>query len=220
MKVAGIAIGGIAEIPYRGKKVKTGIFKTPISGPITLGPEGLEGDIQVDRKNHGGSDKAVYAYSLENLHHWSRLRNEPDYAPGHMGENLTLEGLDDHEVSIGDQLEVGSALLEITQPRVPCFKLGIRMQEPKFVGEFLTSGRTGFYLRVIRGGLIKTGDQVTRIHEDPLKVSIPNAMKALIKGPEQAFWIAQVLSVPALSLAWRKDLEERAQHIEAYGASP
>ena len=220
MNIAGIAIGGIEEIPYRGKKVKTGIFKKPISGPIFLGREGLEGDIQVDRKNHGGPDKAAYAYCLENLRYWSNLRKEPDYAPGHMGENLTLEGLDDHAVSIGDQFQMGSAIVEVTQPRVPCFKLGIRMQKPQFVGEFLTSGRTGFYLRVIQEGLIETGDAVIRIHEDCRKVSIPNAMKALIKGPDQAFWIAQALSVPALSAAWREDLEERAQNIDTGETSP
>ena len=220
MKIAGIAIGGIEEIPYRGKKIKTGIFKKPISDPIFLGQEGLAGDIQVDRKNHGGPDKAVYAYSLENLRYWSKLRNEPDYASGHMGENLTLEGLDDHTVSIGDQFKIGSAIVEVTQPRVPCFKLGIRMEKPQFVGEFLTSGRTGFYLRVIHEGLIGLGDGVTRIHQDPRKVSIPNAMKALIKDTDQAYWITQTLSVPALSKAWREDLEERIQSMDTKGASP
>jgi MOSC domain-containing protein YiiM len=220
MKIAGIAIGEIEEISYRGKKVKTGIFKKPLHRPIFLGREGLEGDVQVDKKNHGGPDKAVYAYSLENLRYWSKIRSEPDYAPGHMGENITLEGLDDHEVAIGDQFQMGSAIVEVTQPRVPCFKLGIRMQHPKFVGEFLTSGRSGFYLRVLQEGLIQGGDTVTRIHADPHKVSIPNAMKALIKGPDQAFWIAQALSVPALSTAWREDLEERAQNIHAEGDSP
>ena len=220
MKIAGIAIGSVEEISYRGKKVKTGIFKKPVQHPIFLGREGLEGDIQVDKKNHGGPDKAVYAYGLENLHYWSRLREEPDYAPGHMGENLTIEGLVDQEVSIGDQFQMGSAIVEVTQPRVPCFKLGIRMQHPKFVGEFLTSGRTGFYLRVLQEGRIQVGDAVTRIHADPQKVSIPNIMKALIKGPDQAFWIAQALSVPALSTAWREDLEERAQNIHAEGDSP
>lgn len=220
MKIAGIAIGGIEEIPYRGKKVKTGIFKKPVSEPLFLNREGLEGDIQVDLKNHGGPDKAVYAYSLENLRYWSQLRNEPDYEPGHMGENLTLEGLDDHAVCIGDQFRIGAAVVEVTQPRVPCFKLGIRMQKPQFVGEFLTSGRTGFYLRVIQEGRIQTGDGVTQIHADALKVSIPNAMKALIKGPDQHYWILQALKVPALSTAWREDLEARARSLDSEGASP
>ena len=217
MKIAGIAIGGIDEIPYRGKKVKTGIFKKPVAGKLFLGREGLEGDIQVDRKNHGGPDKAIYAYGLENLRYWSNLRGEPDYLPGHMGENLTIEGLSDHDVSIGDRFQVGSAILEVTQPRVPCFKLGIRMQKPQFVGEFLTSGRTGFYLRVIQEGRIETGDVVTQIHEASLKVSIPNAMKALVQGPEQAFWIAQALKTTALSAAWREDLEARARHLDIEG---
>lgn len=218
MKIFGIAVGQIEEIPYRGKKVKTGIFKKKVSGPIFLGREGLEGDIQADRKNHGGPDKAVYAYSLENLRYWSQLRAEPDYEPGHMGENITLEALDDHAVSIGDRFQMGSAIVEVTQPRVPCFKLGIRMQEPQFVGKFLNSGRTGFYLRVIQEGLIEAGDRVTRIHEDALTVSIPNAMKALVKGPDQGFWIAQALNVPALSTAWREDLKARAHPIDTEGA--
>lgn len=217
MRVTGIAIG-LREIhAYNGKPVETGIFKNPIEGPIAVGPEGLEGDHQVDRKNHGGIDKAVYAYSLENLAFWASRRNDPFYAPGHVGENLTIEGLDDHSVAIGDRFRIGETLLEVTQPRVPCFKLGLRMADAGFVEEFLKSGRTGFYLRVLESGHIRQGDFVTKTLEDPLAVSIPNAMKALIKGPDQYHWIQRVLRVPALSVAWREDLETRALKFSAKG---
>jgi MOSC domain-containing protein YiiM len=210
MKIAGIAIGQIETVLYRGKNVKTGIYKQPLEGPIQVGPQGLEGDHQVDLKNHGGTDKAVYAYSLENLAFWAAERGDGPYLPGHVGENLTIQGLDDHDVAIGDRFRAGETLMEVTQPRVPCFKLGIRMQDHRFVETFLQSGRTGFYLRVIQPGRIQGGDAFEKIIEDPKAVSIPNAMKALLKGPDQLHWIQRVLEVPALSAAWREDLEARA----------
>lgn len=214
MKIFGLAVGGIETISYRGKSVRTGIYKQSVSGPIYLGPMGVAGDTQVDLKNHGGEDKAVYAYGLENLRFWSELRGEAPYAPGHMGENLTIEGLDDEKVAIGDRFRIGETLLEVTQPRVPCFKLGIRMGDPRFVEAFLRSSRTGFYLRVLESGWVSLEDAVTCIHEDPLKISIADAMKALLKGPEQRDWIQRVLEVPALSTAWREDLEQRAHSLE------
>jgi MOSC domain-containing protein YiiM len=215
LKIFGLALGGIETLSYRGKSVRTGIFKTPVEGPIWLGKTGVADDVQVDLKNHGGVDKAVYAYSLENLRHWSSLRGEPAYAAGHLGENLTLEDLDDHAVHLGDQFQIGETLLEVTQPRVPCFKLGIRMNDMRFVETFLRSGRTGFYLRVLQEGWVYRGDSVIGLHQDPHQVSIPDAMKALLKGPEQKHWIQRALEVPALSAAWREDLETRLHSTDS-----
>lgn len=219
MKIIGIAIGDIETVSYRGKNVKTGIYKQPLKGPVRVGPEGLEGDHQVDLKNHGGIDKAIYAYSLENLSFWAETRRDGPYLPGHVGENLTIQGLNDHDVAIGDRFRVGETLMEVTQPRVPCFKLGIRMQDHRFVETFLNSGRTGFYLRVIQPGIIQGGDVFEKTFEDPRAVSIPNAMKALLKGPDQLHWIQRVLDVPALSAAWREDLEARALKFVPEGHS-
>ena len=209
MRVAGLAIGGLETLLYRGKTVKTGLFKRPVEGPLTLGEEGVEGDLQADRRHHGGRDKAVYLYSLENLVYFATLRGDAPYPPGYFGENLTLEGLDDHTVHLGDQFEIGSTLIEVTQPRVPCFKLGLRMKDPRFVGTFMKSGRTGFYARILREGQVHLGDPVRCVRTDPLKVSIPVAMQALLKGPKHREVLQKVLAVPALSKAWRDDLLSR-----------
>lgn len=211
MQLVSVSVGSIQSIPYRGQQVKTGIFKTPIDTRVDVGVEGIALDIQVDRKNHGGADKALYAYGLENLAFWAAERGDSAYLPGHMGENLTIEGLDDHAIHLGDRFRIGTTLLEVTQPRVPCFKLGVRMGDGKFVGQFLKSGRTGFYLRVLEVGSLGAGDRVERTSTDPAKISIPDAMRAILPLPEQKHWIAKVLEVPALSEAWRADLMERLE---------
>jgi MOSC domain-containing protein YiiM len=209
MKIAGVSMGKVSIVQYRGKSVQTGIFKTSSEGPVFVSFDGLLEDVQVDRKNHGGPDKAIYAYSLENLKYWAELRLDSTYPAGHMGENLTIEGLDDHQVYIGDRFRMGGVTLEVTQPRVPCFKLGIRMADARFVAQFLSSGRTGFYLRVLEEGTLKKGDPVIKIYTDSSGVSIPDAMKAILAGPDQVYWIQKVLDVQALSNAWREDLHKR-----------
>ena len=209
MRLISVSVGSIQSIPYRGQQVKTGIYKAVVNSRVHVQLEGISQDVQVDRKNHGGPDKALYAYGLENLAYWSHQRADVSYLPGHMGENLTIQGLDDRRIHIGDRFRVGTALLEVTQPRVPCFKLGVKMGDPKFVGAFLKSGRTGFYLRVIERGELGAGDDFEPAHMDGHGVSIADAMKAIIPGTDQLEWIRKVLSVDALSEAWREDLQKR-----------
>lgn len=209
ISVLSVNLGKSKTILHQDRLIETGIYKSPAAGPVRVDQEGVIGDIQVDRKNHGGPDKALYAYSWENYHYWAKARGENLYDPGHFGENLTASNLADDAVHIGDILSVGETLLQITQPRVPCFKLGLKFGDPGFVGEFLTSGRTGFYLRVLEEGEIRKGDSIKRRSQDKLAVTISDAMKALIKGADQHLWIERVLAVEALSSAWRDDLERR-----------
>ena len=211
MKVIAISAGGSKTVTYRGERVETGIFKSAIESPVDIDLEGIATDTQVDRKNHGGPDKALYVYSLENLNFWARSRGDAPYPPGHLGENLTVEGLDDGDIMIGDVFDIGTARLEVTQPRVPCFKLGLRMDDPGFVAEFLYSGRTGFYCRVLQTGQISVGDLMHRSARPQDSIRIDEAMKCLIKGPEQIDWIHRALKVDALSAAWREDLQKRLQ---------
>jgi MOSC domain-containing protein YiiM len=174
---------------------------------------GFLGDAQVDRKNHGGPDKAIYVYTAENYRHWEHLHGVPEYPHGQFGENLTVTGLPDEAVHIGDIFAIGRAVMQVTQPRVPCFKLGIKFGNPRFVADFLASGRTGFYCRVLEAGWVRTGDAITLETADPGRLSVRDAMHALISGPEQADWIAKVLAIDALSAAWRVDLtQRRKQH--------
>ena len=207
--ILSVNLGKPECIPLQDRVIETGIYKFPVAGPVHVTKEGLVGDTQVDRKNHGGPDKAIYLYTVENYQHWATARGEAHYGHGHFGENLTVIGLEDDTVHIGDIFSAGETILQITQPRVPCFKLGLKFGDPDFVGEFLTSGRTGFYLRVIQEGQISSGDTIQLLSQDSGSVSVSNAIGALIKSPDQRRWIEKVLAVEALSSAWREDLSRR-----------
>jgi MOSC domain-containing protein YiiM len=155
------------------REVETAIFKTPVSGPVKVGRLNLEGDRQADLSVHGGVHKAVYAYSWQNVEYWKKFLRRDDLRPGSLGENLTVDGLLDKEVSFGDELEIGTARFRVTQPRFPCFKLGIAMGQPKFVKTFDESGRNGFYLSVVREGVISAGDEIRRIaNDDPKTITV------------------------------------------------
>lgn len=209
MRVLAVSLGRSQFVQYRGKPVATGIFKSPVEGSVGVTAEGLTGDVQIDRKHHGGTDKAVYAYTVENHRHWAAVRGVSDYPPGYFGENLTVTGMPDEAVCIGDVFQVGGCLLQVTQPRVPCFKLGLKFGDPGFVSEFLKSGRTGFYLRVLEPGAVCAGDAISLAQQDPLQVSVRDAMQAILNGPDRPAWIERVLGVAALSAAWREDLIQR-----------
>ena len=209
MRIVAISLGGLTQLTYKASSVETGIYKHPVDGPVEVFAEGLLGDLQVDRKHHGGVDKAVYVYSIENRDYWAEHRKESAYPPGHFGENLTVTDMPDERIHIGDVFSVGACLMQVTQPRVPCFKLGIKFGDPGFVADFLTSGRTGFYLRVLKPGVIQAGDAIQWLSGHPDPVSIRDAMRALVKGPQQQDWIRKVLAQEALSEAWRQDLTER-----------
>jgi MOSC domain-containing protein YiiM len=167
MKVLSVNVGLPREVTWRGKPVTTGIFKEPVAGRVPLRTLNLDGDRQADLRVHGGPDKAVYAYPSEYYELWSRERQELAFGPGAFGENLTIEGLLDEDVSVGDRFRVGTAELVVTQPRLPCFKLGIKMGRDAFVTEFLERGLLGFYLAVAREGDVAAGDPIVERHRDP-----------------------------------------------------
>ncbi len=150
-------------VPNDSQSVETGIFKQPVKGPVKVTRLNLEGDRQADLSVHGGVNKAVYAYSWKNVEHWKKFLGREDLRPGSLGENLTVDELLDTEVRIGDELEIGTARLQVTQPRFPCFKLGIAMAAPEFVQTFEESGRNGFYLRVLQEGTIEAGNEIRRM---------------------------------------------------------
>ncbi len=186
----------------------TGICKQSVPGPVTVTREGIIGDSQADRKNHGGIDKAVYAYATENYRYWEEQLGKP-LPYGQFGENLAVSGMTDEQVHIGDIFRIGPVEVQVTQPRVPCFKLGMRMEDAGFVRRFHHSGRVGFYLRVLQEGFLSTGDTIERLHADAGKLTIAEAMLALHKNPRQTEIIARALDIPALSQAWRDSLMKK-----------
>lgn len=168
--VRSVNVGRPRNVEWRGRQVTTAIWKEPVTGAVRVEGVNLEGDDQVDRRVHGGADKAVYAYAAEDYDWWSTQVGP--LGPGTFGENLTTAGLDLAASHIGDRWHVGSAVLEVSQPRTPCFKLGIRMADDAFPGKFAAAGRTGTYLRIVQPGLIEAGDQIRVEPASPPRISV------------------------------------------------
>ena len=158
-RVTSVNVGAVREVLWRGRRVTTGIWKSPVAGRVAIRGVNLDGDDQADRSVHGGPDKAVYAYALEDYDFWHE-RAGVDVQAGLFGENLTVEGLDLASALAGERWSVGTTLLEVAQPRMPCYKLGIRMGDPGFPRRFLDAARPGAYLRIVREGDVGAGDPV------------------------------------------------------------
>jgi MOSC domain-containing protein YiiM len=209
MKLLSVNVSLPKEVPYMNKTTTTGIFKEPASGRVMLRTLNLDGDGQADLKAHGGIYKAAYAYSIENYDYWKRELGRTGFTFGQFGENLTVEGMLDDAIYIGDQFRVGSALVEVTQPRVPCFKLGIRMGMPQFPKLFLASNRPGFYLRVLEEGEVGAGDVIERITSDHERMTVREVCHLLYFDPKNVEGARKALRIQALSPGWREPFEER-----------
>ena len=208
MELVAISLSGIRQLEIQGRLTQTGICKQTVEVPVHVSSEGIIGDVQADRKNHGGADKAVYAYAVENYRFWEgELGKQLPY--GQFGENLAVSGMTDEIVHIGDIFRIGPVEMQVTQPRVPCFKLGMRMEDSGFVARFHHSGRVGFYLRVLKEGPLKAKDAIERLHADTGRLNIRDAMLALNKNSRQQEIIARALEIPALSQAWRESLRKK-----------
>ena len=157
--VLSVNVGQLRPIPHRGKQVMTGIFKEPVRGPVAARETSLDGDVQGNPKVHGGFDKAVYAYAREDYDWWEEELSRP-LDPGTFGENLTTAGVDLNQALLGERWRVGTAVLEVSEPRFPCFKLGHRMGTQRFVRRFAAARRTGTYLRIVEEGELAAGDSI------------------------------------------------------------
>jgi MOSC domain-containing protein YiiM len=158
--VISVNVGLPREVEWRGKRVRTGIWKEPVAGPVRVGRLNLEGDGQADSRVHGGASKAVYLYPSEHYELWRAELDMPDLGWGGFGENLTTVGLSEEIVRIGDRLRIGTAAFQVTRPRLPCYKLLMRIDRPDIERRFLQTGRTGFYLSVVLEGHIAVGDAI------------------------------------------------------------
>ena len=209
MKLLSVNVSPPAEVVHGGKTVTTGIFKVPVDGRVMLGKLNLDGDGQADLIGHGGIYKAAYAYSVENYDYWKRELGRTDLAFGQFGENFTVEEMLEDEIHVGDVFRVGAALVEVTQPRVPCYKLGIKMDLRGFEKTFLASGRVGFYLRVLEEGVVGIGDVLDRVRSDPERMTVRDICRLLYFDPENLEGARKALRIRALSPGWRQSFEER-----------
>ncbi len=209
MKLLSVSVGVPREIEWHGKLVRTSIFKSPASGHVRALTLNLEGDEQSDLSVHGGVDKAVYAYPSEHYPIWREEVPDLDLAWGAFGENFTTEGLLEEAVHIGDRLRVGSAEFVITQPRMPCFKLGIRFGRPEMVKRFLRSGRTGFYLAVLEVGQVAAGDSIELLARDEHGVTVADIATLYSADATNQDLLRRVSELPALPLSWRDHFRKR-----------
>ena len=214
MKVISVNVGLPHDVESRGRIVRTSIWKAPRDGRVQVRTLNLEGDQQSDLSVHGGLNKAVYAYSWKNVEYWKKFLGRDNLGPGNFGENLTVDGLLDTEISIGDELEIGTARFQVTQPRFPCYKLGIAMGQPEFVKTFDESGRNGFYLRVLQEGTITAGDKITRIastHPAAITVAEFVGLYHSHRAPGQKISsseLRRLLSLDALPEGWKSWLKK------------
>ena len=195
------------------RHVETGIFKLPADGPVKVGELNLEGDKQADLSVHGGFDKAVYAYSWKNTEHWKRFLQRADLHPGSFGENLTVDELLDTEVSIGDELEIGTARFLVTQPRLPCYKLGIKFGRVDIIKRFLQSRRTGFYFAVMKEGEVKAGDEIEMLSRDENKITISDITRLYAFEKDDLETMLRAVKLGALSESWREYFVNRLQKL-------
>lgn len=209
MKLLSVNVSLPKEVAYQGRTTTTGIFKEAVNRRVMLRTLNLDGDGQADLKGHGGIYKAAYAYSIENYDYWKHELGRTDFTFGQFGENFTVEGMLDDGIYVGDQFRVGDALVEVTQPRVPCFKLGIRMGLAQFPKMFLASGRPGFYLRVLEEGEVGPGDVLERVKADPERMTVREVCHLLYFDQKNLEGAKKALRIQALSPGWRGSFEER-----------
>lgn len=215
MKLLSVNVAMPREITHRGRTAMSGIFKVPLTGRATLHEFNIEGDSQADLEAHGGTHKAAYAYTCENYAFWEAELGGDALADGLFGENLTVEGMTDETVHIGDVFRVGDAVVEVTQPRVPCWKLGARMEIDGFEKRFLGALRLGFYLRVVEEGEIGAGDTIKLVSADPVEMSVRDVAYLLYFDRKNMVGAHRALAVDALSPGWRGSFEERLSRAGA-----
>ena len=217
--LASVNVGMPREVRWQGRTVFTGIWKEAVQGSRLVRRLNVDGDGQGDRAGHGGEQRAVYVYQLDSYRYWSEQLHRDDFVFGQFGENFTVAGLGDDEVCIGDRYRIGSALFEVTQPRVTCYRVGIRMNEPRMAALLTGHGRPGFYLRVLEEGEVRPGDDVVKVATGAGRMSVAsiNALLYVDRHPDPHL-LQQALRIPALSPGWQASL--RALLEQHRGGAP
>jgi len=215
VKLISINVGLPREVEWRGKVVRTSIFKAPVSGRVQVSSLNAQGDRQSDLSVHGGADKAVYAYPSEHYAFWRNELPGMDFPWGAFGENLTTQGLLEDKVHIGDRFRAGSAEFIVTQPRMPCFKLAIRFNRPDMVKRFLRSGRAGFYLAVVQEGDIGAGDSLDLVAEDNSHITVADVVGLYAADAANQDLLRRASELSALPESWREYFRERLWEPDA-----
>ena len=222
-RLLSVNVGLPRNIAWRGETVRTAVWKEPVQGRRMVRRLNIDGDKQGDLAGHGGEQRAVFVYQMESYHYWERQLGRHDFVFGQFGENLTIEGFSDEEVCIGDHYRIGDALFEVTQPRVTCYRVGIRMNNPQMPALLVAHRRPGFYLRVLQEGEVEAGDEIFKVAAGPERMTVAeiDAMLYLNDHPREK--LERALRIPALSPGWKMSFQallEQAERGETSGGNP
>jgi len=218
-RLISVNVGLPRDIEWKGRTVHTAIWKYPADGRCRVGRLNLDGDGQGDLAGHGGEQRAVFVYQIESYRHWQEQLTRTDFVHGQFGENFTIEGLPDDAVCIGDRYQIGSAAFEVTQPRVTCYRVGIRMNEPRMAALLTSSGRPGFYFRVLQEGEVGAGDEIVKVGEAKERMTVAEINALLYSPNHPRDRLERALRVEALSPGWRASFEALLQSQAAAGGS-
>jgi MOSC domain-containing protein YiiM len=215
MKLICVNVGLPREVTWKGKTVTTGIFKEPVSERVMVRSLNLDGDGQADLTVHGGLDKAVYVYPFEHYDYWRSELPDTEFPLGIFGENFTITGLREEEVNIGDRFHIGTVKLMVTQPRLPCYKLGIRFGRPDMVKRFLASRRTGFYFRVLQEGEVGAGDTLELVSRDDNNITVADITQLYVREEDNPELLHRAAQLEALPESWRDYFQEQIRRQDA-----
>ena len=202
-RLLSVNVGMPKDVPWQGKTVFTGVFKDPVTGPRRVRKLNIEGDGQGDLAGHGGEQRAVFVYQIDSYRYWERELGRDDFVYGQFGENFTVEGLADDEVCIGDRYQIGTAVFEVTQPRVTCYRVGIRMNDPRIPALLVSHHRPGFYFRVLEEGEVQAGDEIIKLASGPEQMPVAEADALLYLPGHPRQQLLRALRIPALSPGWQ-----------------
>ncbi len=214
MKVVSLNVAIPRTVVWKGHEVRTGIFKEPVDGPVMMRRLNLDGDRQADLTVHGGPAKAVYAYPSEHYPLWKSELPGMVLPWGMFGENLTTEGMNEETTNIGDKFQIGEAIVMVTQPRTPCYKLAVKFDRDDMLKRLLGNGRSGFYFSVVQQGVVQAGDTIDKIHEDAEKISVADFNRLYRDGGNNADLLRRAASLQAVPENWRSYFLEELKSLE------
>jgi len=206
-RLLSVNVGLPRDVTWNGKTVRTAVWKSPVTGRRMVRKLDIDGDAQADLAGHGGEHRAVFVYQMDSYHYWERFLGRSDFTFGQFGENFTVSGLLDNEVCIGDQYRIGDAIFEVTQPRVTCYRVGIRMNEPRMPALLVAHHRPGFYFRVLQDGEVGAGDNIVKIADGPEKITVADTDALLYLPGHSSEQLQRALRIPALSKGWQSSFQ-------------
>src|SRR5580704_16534948 len=210
-RLLSVNVGLPRDVTWKGKTIRTSVWKSPVTGRRMVHKLDIDGDAQADLAGHGGEHRAVFVYQMDSYHYWEHFLSRSDFTFGQFGENFTVDGLADNEVCIGDRFRIGDAIFEVTQPRVTCYRVGIRTNEPRMPALLVEHHRPGFYFRVLQEGEVGAGDDIVKIADGPERISVADTDALLYLPGHSSEQLQRALRIPALSKGWQSSFQAMLQ---------